>query len=73
MAWKALSQNPLVARWKSRLSSTSVTAAVTRELVANARFAALLAGQLRESTYPETGEWRWLLQQQLRFAATESA
>jgi hypothetical protein len=71
MAWKALSQNPLVARWKSRLSSTSVTAAVTRELVANARFAALLAGQLRESTYPETGEWRWLLQQQLRFAATE--
>jgi hypothetical protein len=71
LAWKALSQNPEIAKWKSRLKGTSVTAAVTRELVANARFAALLARQLRELTYPETGEWRWLLQQQLSFAATE--
>jgi hypothetical protein len=71
LAWKTLSQNPKIAQWNSRLGGTSVTAAVTHELVANARFAALLAKQLRDSPYPETGEWRWLLQQKLRFAATE--
>jgi hypothetical protein len=71
LVWKTLSQHPKIAQWNSRLCGTSATAAVTRELVSNARFAALLAKQLRKSPCPETGEWRWLLQRHLMCAAAD--
>jgi hypothetical protein len=71
-AWEALSKDRTVAQWNdNRFKGDSVIAAMCNELVANARFAALLAERLRPRDYPETGDWRWLLLQHLIFAASE--
>jgi hypothetical protein len=73
-AWEALSQDRTntVAQWNdNRFKGDSVIAAMCNALVANARFAALLAERLRPRVYRDKGDWRWLLLQHLIFAASE--